>query len=96
MAEKITLTVPLVTHYAVSDYEVTGVFVGRNPFKLTIYYRDSLGNEFSDETVGDAAEPLVKALNKANLSIKSLERRALEKLQADGRISAGSVTGSPE
>jgi hypothetical protein len=96
MAEKVTLTTPLVTNHTVSDYEVTGVFVGRNPFKVTIFYRDTLGNEFSDETVGDAAEPLVKALNKANLSIKSLERRALEKLQADGRIAAGSIAGTPD
>ena len=42
---------------------------------------------------GDTAETLMIALNKANLSIKSLHRRIIERLTADGFI-AGSITGT--
>jgi hypothetical protein len=96
MAEKVTLTVPLVSSHTISDYEVLGVSVGRDPWRVVIRYRDTLGNEFGHEMIGVDAEPLVKALNTANLSIKSLERRALEKLITDGLIPAGTVTGIPD
>jgi len=38
---------------------------------------------------------LMVALNKANLTIKSLHRRVLERLIADGKLS-GSISGSPD
>jgi hypothetical protein len=38
---------------------------------------------------------LITALNKANLSTTSLERRILQRLIADGHL-AGSVTGTPQ
>jgi hypothetical protein len=38
---------------------------------------------------------LMIALNKANLTVKSLQRRVLEQLAADGLL-AGSVTGTPD
>jgi hypothetical protein len=43
----------------------------------------------------DAALALMVGLNKANLSIKSLQRRVLERLIADGKLS-GSITGAPD
>lgn len=44
---------------------------------------------------GAEAATMMVALNKANLSVKSLQRRVLERLIADGKL-AGSITGSPD
>ncbi len=44
---------------------------------------------------GSIAMTLLLALNTANLTIKSLERRVLERLIADGLL-AGAVTGLPD
>jgi len=35
-------------------------------------------------------------LNKADLSAKSLNRRAIEKMQADGKLGTGTITGEPD
>ena len=44
---------------------------------------------------GDVAMSLMVALNKANLAIKSLERRVLEYMASKGDF-AGSVSGTPD
>lgn len=44
---------------------------------------------------GDEAVQMMVALNKANLSVKSLHRRILEKLIADGKIE-GAIEGGPD
>lgn len=44
---------------------------------------------------GQPAHNLLVALNKANLTIKSLHKRVMEQLITDGVI-AGSITGTPD
>lgn len=44
---------------------------------------------------GEVARTLMIALNKANLSTSSLQKRILEKLVADGKL-GGTVTGTPD
>ena len=46
-----------------------------------------------DEDAGSVA--MLRSLNKANLSVKSLHHRVMEKLLADGHL-AGSISGTPE
>lgn len=45
---------------------------------------------------GAQAATLITSLNKANLSIKSLQRRVLEQLAIDFPELAGTITGSPD
>lgn len=45
---------------------------------------------------GDSALVLLRTLNKADLSVKSLHRRIMERLQADGLVGAGVVAGTPD
>ncbi len=49
----------------------------------------SIGYEGSDATT------LMVTLNKADLSVKSLHRRIMEKAVADGKIS-GTISGTPD
>ena len=44
---------------------------------------------------GSTAVTLMTTLNKIDLSVKSLQRRVLEKLVTDGKLPAGAVSGSP-
>lgn len=44
---------------------------------------------------GAVAETLIIALNKANLSTSSLEKRVTAQCQADGQLGAGTITGTP-
>ncbi len=45
---------------------------------------------------GQEAIPILRALDKANLSVKSKRRRLLELLIAEGREGDGQVVGEPE
>jgi hypothetical protein len=45
---------------------------------------------------GEEAEALIVALNKANLSTNSLEKRIIQRCQQDGKLGAGTVSGTPQ
>lgn len=63
------------------EVDASGVFVP-NGRTITCRYDDT------------EAETLLVALNKANLSTKSLERRVTERCQADKKLGAGSISGT--
>lgn len=52
---------------------------------------------YSDEEGGTTASTLIRQLNTANLSARSLQRRILERLQVDfpGQL-AGTISGVPD
>jgi hypothetical protein len=106
MAESVNLNTPIVTSTTVSSVQILSVFIQRKMFlydwQLTIKYMDNMGNMAIDDHVGAVsvdnprgADQLVVALNKSNLSVKSLERLALEHLIGEGKIPASTFTGSP-
>lgn len=92
--EKADLVTPVPK--TVTSYEVAGVYIHRLPdWELGIEYLDDQGGRHRDAHRGADAEALVKALNKADLSVKSLERRVLEHLIAEGKIPPATITGTP-
>lgn len=48
------------------------------------------------DAAGEGATATMRALNKANLSTKSLFKRAMEKALADGKFGAGTISGTPD
>jgi hypothetical protein len=46
--------------------------------------------------VGAQAETLTAALNRADLSTTSLERRIITRCQIDGKLGAGTIQGAPQ
>lgn len=96
--EKATLSTPVAL--SVTDYTIGTVILSRVPdWRLQITYYDNQGKEFADNHAGvtGGADVLIKALNKANLSTKSLECRALEHLRDEGKIGAFvACAGSPQ
>lgn len=103
MAQVLSLTSPVVYSAPPStvSYAVVRLLIERVPFaRIVIVVQDNNGTrmeaEYRDDQGGTVAAQLISALNTANLSVKSLQERILEKLAADGKLPAGSVTGTPD
>jgi hypothetical protein len=65
------------------------------PGLVEIRLRDNNGGMLTHRYLGDEAIVLIKSINTANLTTKSLQKRMLEKLSRDGVI-PGTVTGTPD
>lgn len=92
MAQVLELTTP----QSVIDYRISIIKFNWDEAKIHIVLKDTQGDTITVGYTGAAATSLMIALNKANLSTNSLQKRTLEQLVADGKIPAGSVTGSPD
>jgi hypothetical protein len=75
--------------------DMTTVALDGEPGLIGIILRDNNGERFTHSYVGKQAMDLIKFLNTANLTTKSMHKRVLEKLSADG-VLPGSVTGAPD
>jgi hypothetical protein len=95
--EQYALTTPIVpTGPATTTYTVRRIVLAWDEQLIQITLRDNNNDQITHVYQGSAATALMVALNKANLTIKSLQRRVIEQLVADGKLPAGSVTGSPQ
>lgn len=107
MAEQLTLTTPVFTSAGATRFRVWQLDLRRahpdRPAGILAIFREvdgagafiSGGRSIECAYEGADAEPLIIALNKANLSTISLERRVTERCQADGKLGAGSISGAP-
>lgn len=94
--ETLTLTSPEVTpQVTTTDYRVMVLTLNVEGAEIVIVLRGTNGERKEARYNGPQATSLIVALNKANLSIKSLQRRVLEQLVADGKLS-GAVSGTPD
>ncbi len=94
--ESVTLTTPEVTPaITTTDYRVSLLVLDVEGAHIVIHLRGTNGERHEYRYDDPDATPLLVALNKANLSVKSLQRRVLERLIADGKL-AGSIAGSPD
>jgi hypothetical protein len=100
MAESHTLADPVIfpAPPQLTDYRVIRFFIDRSTSEaqLLMAVRSNTDVVVEARYSGAAADTLIAALNTANLSIKSLQRRVLERMVADGFLAAGSVTGTPD
>lgn len=103
MAEVITLTTPITkpTQTIVrldrfiidlASKSVTVQFIGENGEAGSAVYPTPppLGSS------QPSGQTLISTLNTANLTTTSLAKRVLQRIQLDGYVGAGSVTGTPE
>ncbi len=87
----------------VKEFEIASITFRRLPaWQLTIEYTDNLGAAQIDNHIGvtseinpTGADTLIASFNKANLSVKSMERRAIEHLISEGKIPESTVVGTP-
>jgi hypothetical protein len=65
------------------------------PGMVSIKLKDDTGKYSTYQYKGKQAVQMIQTLNTANLSTKSLQKRILEKLSADGFL-PGTVSGTPD
>ena len=95
MSEKIDLTVAEIAP-ATSTYEIETLTLDVRGARIYIVlWCAATGKQKTHEYRDTTATQIMRALNTADLSVKSLQRRILERLIADG-VLAGNVTGSPD
>lgn len=104
MAEELALTDPVVIPEKVTDkYRVVSLTFHREqlvlpatvPGLVFIGLRDNNDEPSQYSYTGQVAIDYIKFLNTANFSTKSMQRRILEKLSADGLL-PGTVVGTPD
>lgn len=67
-----------------------------DPGWVNIKLKDDTGAYTTYQYVGKKAVQMIQTLNTANLTTKSLQKRILEKLSADGLLAGGTVSGTPD
>lgn len=94
--ETVTLTTPEVTPaITTTDYRVVYEMKDVEQKLFVVHVRGTNGERKEFRYSGDDALTFIIFLNKANLTVKSEQRRILERLIADGKLS-GAVTGTPD
>lgn len=92
MAEVLTLSVP----QNIVSYSVNSIRFEWGQQLISIEVLDNTGKSTVVNYAGDTAKNLMISLNKANLSVTSLQKRILNQLAADGKLPAGNITGTPD
>jgi hypothetical protein len=94
--ETITLVVPEVQPQTVNvGYRVSTFSINVDLSFITVGFRGTNGEYREWRNEGPTAATRIKALNTANLTVKSLHRRCIEFATADG-VFAGAITGTPD
>lgn len=94
MAEIITLTTPL-AGAVTNDYRLVSLSLDIQAQSVQMVARSNLGAYVTRLVLDVEAVNLLKLLNTANLSVKSLQRRALEYMASKGDF-IGTVNGTPD
>jgi hypothetical protein len=105
--EKIVLSTPVFVDSGATEFRVASLYLKRAvtpaPAEIQAVFREVSGTSFlpngrslTCNYIGDEAEAKLIALNKANLSTISLERRITATCQADKKLGSGTITGVPE
>lgn len=92
--EQLTLATP-VQPPTLTSYRVDTLSLHWSDASIAIGLRGPNGETATFTYTGPQATVLMQVLNTSDLSTKSLHRRILEKLAADGYLT-GSITGSPD
>lgn len=96
MAEFLTLAAPeIIPAVTTTDYKVALLLLDVEGAQIAIHVRGTNGERKEFRYEKAEAVALLHALNTANLTVKSLQRRILEKLIADGKL-VGAVNGVPD
>lgn len=94
--EKITLSQPeVIPAITTTDYRVIYILMDLEQAMIVIHLRGTNGERREFRYEGEIATTLMQQLNKLNLSTKSLHKRLLERLVADGHL-AGTIEGNPD
>ena len=95
MAEQINLMTPVPSTGGTAFWRVANLRLHWDEARIVIGLVGDNGERKSVGYEGAEATTLMRALNKADFSVKSLHRRSMEKLHAVGHT-VGAVSGVPD
>lgn len=95
MAEQCDLTTPEQAQPGTTRYKVGAIHLDWENKRVKVVLVGDGGLRKSVSYNGAAAEIMITALNKTNLSQKSMHSRLLERLLTDGHL-AGVISGTPD
>ena len=95
MAERLDLASPEQAAPGTITWKPILVHLNWEQGTFKIGFRGDNGEYTSIGYEGTEATTLMRALNRANLSTKSLHRRIMEKAVSDGKLN-GTISGAPE
>lgn len=93
MAEILTLTTPI-SQATITSYSLVYLMFDLLGGVIEMTVQSNIGQTKTRRVVGQTAIDLMHTLNIANLSTKSLQRRVLEYMAAQGDFS-GTISGTP-
>lgn len=97
--EAVVLTTPPpgVTQYSITELQLTWGDGTPTTCRIIVRLKPNVADvaELRHDYTSDTACMLIKALNKANLTTVSLQRRVMNQLITD-KVLSGTVTGTPE
>ena len=76
-------------------YRITKIVLDWQGSTIEVHLKDDQDTPSVVTYAGATATNLMIILNTANLSVKSLHKRVIEKLMLDGKLPSGDITGSP-
>ena len=77
------------------NHDTVGSTPGSEPGLMVITLRDNFDKFYTHQYTGQQAIDYIKFINTANFTTKSMHKRILERLSADG-VLPGTVTGAPD
>lgn len=95
MAEQFDLDTAIASSGGTANWQVGKLVLDWTKAVLIVGLVGENGETRNLSWEGDAATDLMVALNKANLSSNSLQKRILTQLAEDEKIGSGSTTGTP-
>lgn len=95
MAEQYDLTTPI-TQPSRNYYRIVSVYLCPESNLIVIVLRGSDNATISVEYNGSTAATLLSQLNTMNFGTISLQKRIILRLQADGKLPAGTISGLPD
>ncbi len=96
MAEQLDLLTPAKARPGTSFWRPVRLVLDEEAELIEAGFRGANGERTTGSYHGDEALILMRQLDIANLSVKSMRRRVIEKMQADGILPAGTISGTPD
>ncbi len=93
--EQLDLTTPI-PRQSITSYRVIDIHMNWPNGEIDILVVDNLNATSTCSYRNAEATSLMSTLNTLDLSVKSLQKRILEKCSADGKLGAGTISGTPQ
>lgn len=94
MAEQIDLTTPIAIP-SITSYQITKLILDWEGAGIVISLKSNTGQHLECGYNGEEATALMLAMNKMNFTVTSIQKKVLQRLVTDGKLT-GTISGTPD